>query len=49
MCRGGLYEEFTELMQVAGGIDRRKTVKCLTKHLEMDRPFDVGISTVGSS
>ena len=41
MSRGGTYEEFVELMQVAGGIDRRKTVKSLTKLLEMDLPFDV--------
>lgn len=40
MSRGGTYEEFVELMQVAGGIDRRKTVKSLTKLLEMDLPFD---------
>ena len=41
MSKEGAYDEFVELMQVAGGIDRKKTVKTLTKLLDMEKPFDV--------
>ena len=41
MSKDGLYDEFVELMQVAGGIDRKKTVKTLTKLLDMEKTFDV--------
>ncbi|KAL5266615.1 hypothetical protein ACHWQZ_G003850 [Mnemiopsis leidyi] len=40
MSKDGLYDEFVELMQVAGGIDRKKTVKTLTKLLDMEKTFD---------
>ena len=41
MSIDGLNDEFVELMQVAGGIDRKKTVKTLTKLLDMEKTFDV--------
>lgn len=34
------YQEFVQLIQVASGIDRRRTVKHATKLLDLDLPFD---------
>ena len=44
--RGGSYEEFVELMRVSAGIDRKKTVKVITKLMDLDRPFDVSLLSV---
>jgi len=36
----GTYDEFRELMQLAAGLDRRKTLKIIAKEIDMEKPFD---------